>query len=462
MSTADPILTVAQMRAAEQALIDGGETVSSLMERAGTGAADWVWRIAGGRPVTVLCGPGNNGGDGYVIARELARRGAKVTVVAPVEPTTEAAIAARGASGIEPSQHGHGGVLVDCLFGSGLARPLSPELLALLTGEAERHPFRVAIDLPSGIESDSGWPLNDGLPDYDVTLSLGAWKFAHWLMPSMAAMGERRLVPIGVDAPREAARLLPRPRFTAPAADAHKFTRGLVLVVSGAMAGAALLASEAAMRGGAGAVRLAAPELHPSAPADVVLRSEPLGELLADKRIGAVLIGPGLGRGEAARSKLRDVLGAGFPTVIDADGLRLLDPELLARASAPFVLTPHEGELAQLADAFGIGAGSKLARASALAEAFGALVIAKGPDTVIAAPGEPIMLAPSPSSWLSIAGTGDVLAGIVASRLSTGADPYTAACEAVWLHGEAARQAGPVFTASELALCVAGAYAAAL
>src|SRR5688500_12661373 len=132
MATADPILTVAQMRAAEQALIDGGETVSSLMARAGAGAADWVWRIAAGRPVTVLCGPGNNGGDGYVIARELARRGAKVTVLAPLEPTTDAAIAARRLCEIKPNEAGHGGVLVDCLFGSGLTRPLSPELQALL------------------------------------------------------------------------------------------------------------------------------------------------------------------------------------------------------------------------------------------------------------------------------------------------------------------------------------------
>src|SRR5688500_15745133 len=171
MATADPILTVAQMRAAEQALIDGGETVSSLMERAGTGAADWVWRITAGRPVTVLCGPGNNGGDGYVIARELARRSAKVTVVAPLEATTEAAIAARHSWGSASEARGHGGVLVACLFGSGLTRPLSSELLSLLQREAERHPVRIAVDLPSGVESDSGQPLNDGLPSYDVTLS---------------------------------------------------------------------------------------------------------------------------------------------------------------------------------------------------------------------------------------------------------------------------------------------------
>src|SRR6185503_1610548 len=121
------------------------------------------------------CGPGNNGGDGYVIARELSRRGARVCVVAPLEPATEAAAAARRAYGIGPDSHGHGGVLVDCLFGSGLTRPLSPDLLDLLVAEAGRHAVGIAVDLPSGVESDSGRPLNEGLPRYDVTLSLGAW-----------------------------------------------------------------------------------------------------------------------------------------------------------------------------------------------------------------------------------------------------------------------------------------------
>jgi hydroxyethylthiazole kinase-like uncharacterized protein yjeF len=462
MARADQILTVAQMRAAEQALIDGGETVSSLMERAGTGAADWIWRIAAGRPVTVLCGPGNNGGDGYVIARELVRWSAKVAVVAPLEPTTEAAIAACRSGGVEREARGHGGLLVDCLFGSGLTRPLSSELLALLASEAERHPVRIAVDLPSGIDSDSGRPLNEGLPRYDVTLSLGAWKFAHWLMPAMASMGERRLVPIGVAEVPGAARLLERPRLKVPGPELHKFTRGLVVIVAGAMAGAAQLAAEAAMRAGAGAVRLAAPRLHPAASADLVLRPEPLPEVLADERTGAVLVGPGLGRDDSACDKLRQALAAGFPTVVDADGLRLVDREALESVSAPVVLTPHEGEIAQLAETFAIATDARVDRARALAQATRAIVIGKGPDTVIAAPDGRIVFAPTATSWLSVAGSGDVLAGLVASRLSTGAEPFAAACEAVWLHGEAARLAGPAFTASELARRVAQAYAAAL
>lgn len=462
MAATGQVLTVAQMRAAEQALIDGGETVESLMERAGKGAADWVWRIAGGRPVTVLCGPGNNGGDGYVIARELAQRGAAVTVVAPLDPATDAARAARRSWGGQPERRGHGGVLVDCLFGSGLSRPLSAELTELLRGEADRHACRIAVDVPSGIDSDKGISLNEGLPRYELTLALGAWKFAHWLMPGLAAMGERRLVPIGIGETHRPATLLARPRFSAPARDAHKYSRGLVLLVGGSMEGAALLAAQGAMRAGAGTVRLSAQSLPPGSPPDLVLKPQPLGELLDDKRTGAALIGPGLGRDDEARGKLAEILAAGRPSVVDADALHLLEPAALDGFAAPLIVTPHQGEMTRLLEAFAIGEEGKVAQARALAAAMNAAVVAKGPDTVIAAPDGQVVLAPSPSSWLAVAGTGDVLAGTIASRLSTGIDPLTAACEGVWLHGEAARLAGPDLLASELALKVSAAYAAAL
>jgi ADP-dependent NAD(P)H-hydrate dehydratase / NAD(P)H-hydrate epimerase len=462
MAGASQVLSVAQMVAAEQALIERGESVESLMERAGAGAAEWVWRVAAGRPATVLCGPGNNGGDGYVIARELARRGLEVSVVAPLEPGTDAAIAARKAWGGTVAERGQGGVLVDALFGSGLARPLSGELAALLGEEAARHAYRVAIDLPSGIDADAGRALNGGLPGYDLTLALGAWKFAHWTMPAMAAMGERRLVPIGVAETPGAARLLERPRLESPARDAHKYSRGMVLVVGGPMEGAELLASEGAMRSGAGTVRLAAKALHTAAPPDLVLKPQPLAELLTDERTGAVLVGPGLGREEDARAKLAAVLAAGWPAVIDADALHLLAPADLERFAAPLILTPHEGEMRRLCESFGIAAEGKLEQARALAAAARAVVVAKGPDTVIAAPGGRTALAPSPSSWLSVAGTGDVLAGVAAGRLAAHGDPFDSACEAVWLHGEAARLTPAPFTASELARRVAAAYASAL
>lgn len=458
----DPVLTVAHMRAAEEALIASGETVDSLMRIAGTGAAEWIWRSAGGRPVTVLCGPGNNGGDGYVIAEALRQRGLAVTVVAPLEPKTEAARRARAAYGGSLDDRGKGSVLVDCLFGSGLTRPLGPELVGLLGELARHHRYRVAVDLPSGIDSDSGALLDEGLPSFDLTLALGAWKFAHALMPAMAQMGERRLVRIGIAPVESATHLLARPRFAVPAPDAHKYTRGLVLVVGGAMAGASMLACEGALRAGAGAVRLTAGHPHPSVSPDVILKEGPLAELLGDERTDAVLIGPGLGRDRAAKDRLAEVLAADRPTVADADALNLLKPGLLAGRSAPLILTPHGGELARLLEAFSVRAEGKVAQARAVAEAARAVVVAKGPDTVIAAPDGRTAMAPSPTSWLAVAGTGDVLAGASASRMAVGHDPFTAACEAVWLHGEAARQAGAAFLASELAKAISGAYAAAL
>jgi hydroxyethylthiazole kinase-like uncharacterized protein yjeF len=455
------VLTVAQMRAAEHALIDGRETVSSLMRTAGEGAAEWVWRMAAGRPVTVLCGPGNNGGDGYVIAETLRQRGLEVAVIAPLEPGTEAAKEARAAWRGEIGGEGNGGVFVDCLFGSGLTRPLG-DLAGLIRSLAGSHRHTIAVDLPSGVESDSGALLDEDLPRYDLTLALGAWKFAHWTMPAMERMGERRLVPIGVGAVDGAAQLLSKPHLSAPARDAHKYTRGLVLVVGGVMPGAALMACEGAMRAGAGAVRLSPRDPHTVAPPDVILRGDPLGKLLADDRTGAVLVGPGLGRDGKAREALAEALAADLPTVADADALALLYPGQVEDHTGPLVLTPHEGELKGLVASFEIAAEGKLAQARALAQKARAVVIAKGPDTVIAAPNGRTVLAPSPSSWLSVGGTGDVLAGIVASRLAATGDPFQAACEGVWLHGEAARLAGPAFLASDLARTVSDAYAAAL
>ena len=233
-------------------------------------------------------------------------------------------------------------------------------------------------------------------------------------------------------------------------------------VGGGVMSGAALMACEGAMLAGAGAVRLALRDPHTAAPPDVILRGEPLGELLADDRTGAVLVGPGLGRDGKARQALAEALAADRPTVADADALHLLYPGQVDDHSAPLVLTPHEGELARLAETFAIAAEGKLAQARALAARTGAVVVAKGPDTVIAASDGRTVLAPSPTSWLSVGGTGDVLAGIVASRLAASGDPFAAACQGVWLHGEAARLAGPAFLASDLARKVADAYAAAL
>ena len=456
MPSPDQVLTAAQMRAAEQALIDGGTSVDELMQRAGHGAAEWVWRMAAGRSVTVLCGPGNNGGDGYVIAQVLRERGAAVTVVAAADPQTGAARTARSLFRGEvsgPSANPPGEVLVDCLFGTGLTRPLSDDLLALLTRLATSYRQRIAVDLPSGVHSDSGAMLNDGLPAYDLTIALGAWKFAHFLMPAAAGMGLIRLVPIGIAAQVDAAQAITRPQLAAPGADAHKYTRGLLGVIGGSMPGAALLAARAAQHAGAGYVKLLGQGASP--PADLVHDARPLSESLGDRRFNALLIGPGLGRDDAAQEALTLALAAQKPLVADADALMLLVPPLTAEHRTPLILTPHEGELTALEAAFGCaGGGSKVDRALALARASGAVVVAKGADSLVAAPDGRIALAGRASAWLSTAGTGDVLAGTIASRLATGADAFTAACEGLWLHSEAARLAGPAFTASELAAAI--------
>lgn len=461
--TAAQVLTASQMRSAEQALFDAGTSVTELMESAAGGAAEWIRRVAAGRAVTVLCGPGNNGGDGYVIARRLREAGHQVSVIAPLEPATDAAREARRRwdGAVSTSAKAGGDVFVDCLFGSGLARPLVAEHALLLRDLAARHRYRVAVDLPSGVASDNGAVLNERLPSYDLTLALGAWKFAHWSLPGRALMGQVRLVPIGIGAVEGAAQLIARPRLNAPATDSHKYRRGLLGIVGGAMPGASLLAAAAAQRAGAGYVKLLSPTADPRTPPDVVTNTSPLPEALADQRLAAVLVGPGLGRDDAARAALAEALACAPTLVLDADALMVLRPDSLSRA-VPVLATPHDGELETLCRSFGVIAESRRERALALARVSGMTVLAKGPDSCVAAPDGRLALAPPAPSWLSVAGTGDVLAGIAASRMAAGADPFTAACAALWLHAEAARRAGPAFTPTLLAEQVSEALAACL
>lgn len=458
-----PLYSVAATRQIEQQAA-AGLPPHALMQRAGLAVARLTLALAPhARRIWIACGPGNNGGDGYVIAQTLLERGGAVRVIAATEPKTDAARHARALYRGEvagPDASARGEVLVDCLFGTGLTRGLCAEHSALLTRLAGSHHLRVAVDLPSGVDSDTGQPLNSGLPAYDLTLALGAWKPAHFLMPACAQMGALRLVPIGVGAVPDAAELIAQPRLHAPAADSHKYKRGLLAVIGGAMPGATLLAATAAQGAGAGYVKLLG---EATAPDDIVTDRQPLANALLDARINALLIGPGLGRDAAARERLTLAVAENIPAVLDADALVLLAPRLLAERTAPLIATPHEGELAVLEHAFGCtGGGGKVERARALAAAAGMVIVAKGADSVIAAPGGRLALAPRASSWLSTAGTGDVLAGTIASRMASGADPFTAACDGVWLHGEAARRCPPAFTAGMLAAAVRSAYAACL
>ena len=459
---AEPVCTVDQMRAAERAAMDSGISEWELMCRAGTGAAQWIAKVAAGRAVTVLCGPGNNGGDGYVIAEYLRQRGNATMVIAPVESKTETAKRARAGYGgaIACSADGvKGAVMVDCLFGYGLTRAVSGDFATILEECSATHSYKIAIDVPSGGESDTGAMLSSISP-FDLTLALGAWKQAHFLMPAAQMMGELRLVPIGLNFDDASAALAPPPQIVAPAPDSHKYRRGLVAIAAGAMPGASVLAGRAAMAAGAGYVKLFTDGAAVSVPAEMVNATAPLADELADTRIGAVLIGPGLGRDAAARAKLMTALEAGFTTVVDADALHLLDDDLMEGVDASrLILTPHDGELSQLCRAFGISGNGRLSRARRLHDVTGLTVLAKGPDTILVGEGGETRFFPRGSSWLSVAGSGDLLAGIVASRCAGGASPFLAAQEAVWLHNEAARIAGPAFTAGQLAVAVQAAMA---
>ncbi|GMM94489.1 NAD(P)H-hydrate dehydratase [Qipengyuania sp. MTN3-11] len=459
------VLSVEAMRDAERAAMDAGASEWELMQRAGRGAAGWVWRIAAARAVTVLCGPGNNGGDGYVIAEWLRVRGTEVLVVAPLPPRTDTAARAKEAfrgditTQLPGSAHG---LLVDCLFGHGLSRAIESPFAELLEVSHASHSFCIAIDLPSGMDSNTGKWLGNSR-SYDMTLALGAWKQAHFLMPGRADMGTVRLVPIGLDLESLSNRASTRPQLCPPAADSHKYRRGLVAVVAGEMPGAPLLSALAAMRAGAGYVKLFSEHSHPDAPAELVIEGARLEDALRDERIGAVLVGPGLGRGEDSRHRLRAAVAAEAPLVLDADALHLLDPVLIDGADpSGMVATPHEGELARLCETFDVTAQSKFDRVEALRETTGMTILAKGPDTVLAPARGGLRFFPRGSSWLSAAGTGDALAGIIASRLAVGGDPAIAAEEAVWLHQEAARRAGPGFTAGGLAEVVQPALASFL
>ncbi len=450
------------MVAAEQAVFASGISVDALMLRAGQGAGDLIWRIGGLTPTLILCGPGNNGGDGYVIAEYLRLKGVPVCVAALAEPRTDAARNARAHYGGEvitladAKPHSQ---LVDCLFGSGLTRPLDADLWARFSALVSAAQRSFAVDLPSGADADRAIWLNAPLR-FDHVLALGAWKYAHMLEPVARDFGSLSLIEIGVDPHGQVVARLQKPLISPPDATSHKYRRGLVAVLAGAMPGAAHLAARAAQASGAGYVKLiGAGEAPASLPADLVWEraddAAAVAGRIADERIGSVLIGPGLGRTPAAAALLAAALASRHPLVIDADALHLLKAQqsALARRAAPVLLTPHHGEAMVLADGIAGWAegGNKVEQAQRLAAAWGAHIVYKGADSVIAAPDGQAVIADRRCSWLSVAGTGDVLAGCIAARLANHGRPFAALCEAVWLHDRAARIAGPAFSALELA-----------
>ena len=483
------LLTVDEMRQAEHLTMQAGTPGLVLMERAGQAVAKAIMARWTARPVVVLCGPGDNGGDGLVIARRLSEAGWPVRVALLGELSAylgDAQAQARwwdAASCVPVHPDALDGVelVVDALFGIGLSRALEGAALDTLRQVAQSDLPMVAVDVPSGVFGDTG--LEGGAVRATLTVTFFRKKPAHVLMPGRELCGEVLVVDIGLS-PEAVQQVHPATFENSPEhwqADwpvlqsaSHKYQRGHAVVYGGGlMTGAARLSARAAARVGAGLTTVAVPAsawsvyaaaltcvmVHPLAGLDAVELAAEFRALLADERISAVLLGPGAAGGLArgVRPLAEAALACGRPVVLDADALSTFehDPEALLSAikalKRPVVLTPHEGEFARLfPQAKGLSASDKLSRARWAAQRSGAIVVLKGPDTVIAAPdGLALVNANAPAS-LATAGSGDVLAGLITGLLAQGMNALSAAAAAVWLHGEAARAFGAGLIADDL------------
>ena len=471
------LLTCSEMARADAAAGAAGITSLALMEQAGAAVVREIVRRYPPGPTVVLCGPGNNGGDGFVVARLLGDNGwpVRVALVGDREALKgdAAANAGRWTGPIEslaPTSLDGAVVVVDALFGAGLSRPLDGAARDTVREIGRRRLACVAVDIPSGVSGDNGAILGgaDGAaPECALSVTFFRRKPGHLLLPGRARAGEVVVADIGIPAsmleaiaPKTHANEPPlwAAAYPWPRLDGHKYHRGHAVIVGGArLTGAGRLAARGAMRVGAGLVTIAADPavmaIYAGDNASVLTAPMPdlpaFRELIADERRNAVLLGPGNGVDMATRMRVKAALSAGKACVLDADALSVFadDPgELFAAIRAPCVLTPHEGEFRRLFDI----AGDKLSRARHAAQRSGAVVLLKGADTVIAAPdGRAAINANAPPD-LATAGAGDVLAGLIVGLLSQGMPAFDAAAAAAWLHGEAARGVGPGLIADDL------------
>jgi hydroxyethylthiazole kinase-like uncharacterized protein yjeF len=442
----------------EMALIDAtapscGVSGLTLMENAGSAVARAIVRRFRPCRVLVLVGPGNNGGDGYVAARRLAERGWPV-IVAPLalpRPGSDAAAAAILWRGqivkVDAARVAAAELVIDAVFGAGLARDVDPATAALL-GAARRL---VAVDVPSGVDGATGM-VRGAAPRADLTVTFAGLKPGHLLFPGRALCGETICADIGMPAAAfariEAKTWRNTPalwRLPAPAETGHKYERGHLTILAGPMCGAAILAAAAARRVGAGLVTLAGGDVAGVPPGVIVSRAA-LDELVTDPRRRVWLCGPGLGV-EAAGQALTHLVAAGRVIVADADALTFAVGEA-GRLRGVAAITPHEGEFARV---FPDLRADRLSRARAAAARIGAVVVLKGADTVIAAPDGRAAINDNAPPFLATAGSGDTLAGIAAGLLAQGMSSFEACCAAVWLHGAAATQAGFGLIAEDLA-----------
>lgn len=467
------LLSAGQMRALEA---ESGIPGSILMERAGAGCVGAVT----GRPgrALVFCGPGNNGGDGYVIARLLAARGWAVSVRALAEPQTQDAQGARAkwrgaVSRFSPETDGYD-LVIDALFGGGLTRDLDPGLKLHVTSATV-----LAVDGPSGLCLDSGRDRGVVAPA-DLTVTFQCGRLGHHLGAGPGLCGQLVIADIGLSPHAVAGSLrlaAPSPRL-AKAGDAHKYDHGHALMLAGGSGrgGAARLAARAALRVGAGLTTLGAPGsamMENACRLDAVMLrrvdgAAGLADVLGDARFTAVGLGPGLGLTGEARALTLAALSR-RRCLLDADALTLFadDPQPLfdACAAHPALLTPHEGEFRRLFPDL-VDEQDRIAATKAAAARAGAAILRKGRATVIAAPDGRVALSSASygraAPWLATAGSGDVLAGIALGLMARGFDPFDAGQNAAWLHVEAARRFGPGLIAEDIVEAIPLALAAAL
>ncbi|MDO9411483.1 MAG: NAD(P)H-hydrate dehydratase [Pseudolabrys sp.] len=485
------LLTTAEMGEADRLTIKAGTPGIDLMERAGIAVADAVSALSG-RRVLVVAGPGNNGGDGFVAARHLAERGYEVGVSFVGDRAKlkgDAATAASRWSGqvhpAEPAQLDGCDIVIDALFGAGLDRDITGQAKAMIEAINQSSATIVAVDLPSGINGGNGAVMGAAVKAQH-TVTFFRRKPGHVLLPGRLHCGTLTLADIGIPAsmldaikPQTFANgpALWGARFPVPKVAGHKYARGHAVVVSGGLSttGAARLSARGALRAGAGLVTIASPTdalaVNAANSLAVMVRpvegAEALADFLTDKRLNAVVLGPGGGVGAVMRELVLAALASEAAVVLDADALTSFADQPVAlfkaiqqRHGGGVVLTPHGGEFNRLFKSLSDDpqVNSKLEQARQAARASGAVVLLKGADTVVAAPDGRASIADNAPPYLATAGAGDVLAGMIAGLLAQGMEPFEAASAAVWLHGEAAAAFGPGLIAEDLPEALPGVY----